>query len=139
MPTPYIKSVSDKTGKSVKELEKLWDKAKEIALKDRKESDKDFYAYVTGIFKKMAGITQEEGESSTQSADIAQPDRHLLGRPLFRVKHDDFFKIGFNKRERGWWKKFYGSTMGEWCKANKGKKFTIQHEDNDWLMDLEAN
>lgn len=60
MPASVVKSFADKTGKSVKEVEKLWDKAKALAKEDgRKESDEDFYPYVTGILKKMLKINEE--------------------------------------------------------------------------------
>lgn len=158
MSKPYINKMAEKTGMDTKKLESYWQEAENIALKDRSKKDDNFYAYVMGIFKNMIGegdrvakediedianeyyeYISEEGEvAGTVSGDIAQPDRHLLGKPLFRVSHKDFFKIGFNKREKGWWKKFYGSRVGDWCKNNKGKDFSIEHEDKNWLMDLKA-
>lgn len=58
MPAPSIMSFAKQTGKSEKEIERLWDKAKRLAKEEgHKESDgDDFYAYVTGILKKMLGI-----------------------------------------------------------------------------------
>jgi DNA-directed RNA polymerase subunit H (RpoH/RPB5) len=59
MPTPQIKSFAQKAGKSVSKVERLWDRAVELA-KDNgwKESDDKFYAYVTGILKKMLSIKE---------------------------------------------------------------------------------
>lgn len=69
MPAPQIKSIAKKAGISAAKAEKLWSKAKAQAkgskLKDGstvpdKESsfkDKD-WAYVMGVFKKMAGINE---------------------------------------------------------------------------------
>lgn len=63
MPASIVKSFADKTGKSVPEVEKLWNKAKALARKDgRKESDDDFFPYVTGILKKMLKIDEELDE-----------------------------------------------------------------------------
>lgn len=63
MPNNIIKSFAEKSGKSVKKVEELWDKAKEIAkkeYKDVKEDSEDFYKIVTGILKNMVGKTVEE-------------------------------------------------------------------------------
>ena len=51
-----VKSFADETGKSVAEVEKLWDEAKAIVKKEYpevKESNDRFYELVTGILKKM--------------------------------------------------------------------------------------
>jgi len=159
MPTAYIKKMSDETGMSIKKLESYWDKAKEIALKDRNESDENFWGYVTGIFKNMIGEKEsvnesvlvelvdaffdyvcEEGELPTQASDIAQPDRQLFGKPVFKVSSDLFHKIGFeNRQKRGWYQHFYGQPIGRWCKENRGKPFTLENEDTGWLMDIERD
>lgn len=57
MPTAYIKSVAAKTGKSTKELEKIWSRAKAAASAQGKT---DSYALITSIFKKMAKIESTE-------------------------------------------------------------------------------
>lgn len=54
MPTPFIKKVAEDQGKPVAEIEDLWSKAKAAAAKEGKAED---YAYITGIFKRMAGVT----------------------------------------------------------------------------------
>lgn len=54
MPNSIVKSFASKTEKPVDEVEKLWGKAKEAAKSQgKKESDPDFFAYVTGTLKKM--------------------------------------------------------------------------------------
>ena len=55
MPTPVIKSFAEKTGKSVAEVDKLWNKAKAIAVE---EGEGENYAYITGIVKKMLGLNE---------------------------------------------------------------------------------
>lgn len=57
MPLPYLDKVSKETGISMDKLEDYWNKAKEIALKDEMISN---YAYVTGIFKKIANIKDKK-------------------------------------------------------------------------------
>lgn len=53
MPTAYIDTLV-KEGKGTKSrLEHLWDQAKDIAEEAGRGDD---YAYITGIFKKSAGI-----------------------------------------------------------------------------------
>lgn len=53
MPASYVKKVAKDKGKSVSEMENLWTKAKDAAAKEGKAND---YAYITGIFKRMAGV-----------------------------------------------------------------------------------
>lgn len=60
--SPYIKKLSKETGKSEKEVEKLWTKAKEITGEEFGKSEKDFgskeFAYTTSIVKKMLGVDE---------------------------------------------------------------------------------
>lgn len=53
MPTPYLEKVAKDKGKPVSEMEDLWVKAKAQAAREGRAKD---YAYITGIFKKMAGV-----------------------------------------------------------------------------------
>lgn len=155
MPNSYLLKLSKEMNISIDKLEKYWDDAKKAALKTKKESDEGFYGYVTSIFQKMIGKSEkvseeniidltdafyeyicEEGEVPTQSADIAQPDKMLFGKPLFRVSKDMFMKIGCQQRGRGWYQHFYGTKIGEWAKNNKGKDFCIQDEETDFIYDV---
>lgn len=60
MPAPYVKSLVGKLGKSKKELEELWEKAKRVVLKQfpklKKGSDR-YYAAVMGVFKRISGAS----------------------------------------------------------------------------------
>lgn len=62
MPSPFVKKLSQETGKSEKEIEKLWKKAKEIASEEFGKTEDDFgnkeYAFVTGAVKKMLGVDE---------------------------------------------------------------------------------
>lgn len=156
MPNNYVEKVAKDSGMTLQKVESYWNKAEEIAKKSLKPDVEGFYGYVTGIFKKMVGksenvnedqlidITEayydyvcEEGEiPTTQATDIAQPDKMLFGKPLFRVSKDMFMKIGCGQRDKGWYQKFYGTKVGEWARANKGKDFCIQDEETDYIFDV---
>lgn len=55
MPTSYIEKLSREGKGSVESLEKKWDEAKAQAKKEGKGKD---FAYITGIFKRMAGVSE---------------------------------------------------------------------------------
>ena len=56
MPSNVVQSFATKTGKSVSEVEKLWDKAKKSAADQGRAED---YAYITGILKNMLGLGEK--------------------------------------------------------------------------------
>lgn len=62
MPSPYVKKLASETGKSVDEIEKLWDKAKGITADTFGKSEDDFgtkeYKYTVGIIKNMLGVNE---------------------------------------------------------------------------------
>jgi len=55
MPNNIIKSFAKKSNKSVKEVEKLWDKSKGIAEED---GHKEEYDYIVGILKRMLNLNE---------------------------------------------------------------------------------
>lgn len=60
MPIHYMKSLSKRLNKSEKELEKLWDKAKNLVKKqypELKVGSDSYYAAVMGVFKRMSGVS----------------------------------------------------------------------------------
>lgn len=67
MPNNIVKSFAKKTGKTVQEVEKMWDEAKAIAYKSGHKED---YDYVVGILKNMLKIneTEEFKKSPTHSS-----------------------------------------------------------------------
>lgn len=68
MPNSVIKSIADDTGKSIAEVEKLWDKAKAIVKSEyphKSEDDDSYWALVTSITKKMAQGKNESAETPT--------------------------------------------------------------------------
>ena len=94
-------------------------------------------------YKSLKTVNEEVASgdvaSGTQSSDIAEYPEKMFNKPLFRLDDDMFFKVGFtNRKERGWYSKFYGTEMGDWCKHNKGKKFLIRHKDKDIYIECEV-
>jgi hypothetical protein len=144
MASNYIQSISDKHGISIKKLEDYWEQAKAVAAKDGKKSSEEFFGTVTNIFKgiveKNEEITLEE-DATTTSGDIAQPDRMLFGKPVFKVSNDLWYKIGCTNRNKGgWYSTFYSDPkIGSWCKENKGKPFVVENEESGWLIDVERD
>lgn len=66
MPTPMLQSMAARSGKSMAEVEKMWDEAKSQA-KDKSDV-KDFYAYTTGILKKMLNLEESSATVEETSA-----------------------------------------------------------------------
>lgn len=54
-----VSALASESGKSVQEVEKLWDKAKGLVKKEynKSEDDDGFYSLVVGILKKMLGLS----------------------------------------------------------------------------------
>jgi len=71
MPQEFIKKLVSQGKGSKSELEALWKKAKEVAKESGKE---DNFAYITGIFKKMAGIKEHKIKSFKQFLKEAKID-----------------------------------------------------------------
>jgi hypothetical protein len=140
MPSNYIQSVADKHKISISKLEDYWEQAKAIAAKDGKKSSDSFFALTTSIFKGLVEKEEKVSLEETMSADVAQPDRELFGRPVFRVSSDLFYKVGFsNRNAHGWRSKFYEEPLGRWCASNKGKAFSIENEETGWIMDIDRD
>jgi hypothetical protein len=60
MPNDTIKSYAEKTGKSVSEVEKLWQEAKKAAGESYSESDSDkFYGTAMKILKRKLNLSEE--------------------------------------------------------------------------------
>lgn len=84
MPTPYVKKIAKDTGKSVAELERLWDRAKEEAAKAGHKND---YAYIMGIFKRMAGIAEAYVRLAASSIqDTVTAERRRLEKLTIEVE-----------------------------------------------------
>ena len=53
MPTPLLRSLAKKSGKTLVEVEKLWSQAKKIA---EAAGQKDNYAYIVAVLEKKLGL-----------------------------------------------------------------------------------
>lgn len=60
MPNAYIAKVADKQNMRKSAVEKIWEKAKNIAKKRFSEEDDKYYAYTTGIFKRMMSLSRNK-------------------------------------------------------------------------------
>lgn len=58
MPIPAIKSLAEKSGKSVKEVEELFKKAKQKAYDTYNKDSGDYFPYAIGILKNMLGLKE---------------------------------------------------------------------------------
>lgn len=119
----------------IKAVDLLFDEKYKEAEKTLKKAYEDY--------KSLKAVKEEVASgdvaSGTQSSDIAEYPEKMFNKPLFRLDDDMFFKVGFtNRKERGWYSKFYGTEMGDWCRHNKGKKFLIRHKDKDIYIECEV-
>ena len=74
MPAASLKALADKSGVTLKRAEHLWDKAKLLARKQgrfKKDGADDYYAYVTGIVKKMMSLGKRTATASDQELEVA--------------------------------------------------------------------
>lgn len=64
MPSKTVISFAKKTGKSVKEVEKLWNEAKEVASDTFGKSEEEFsskeWSYTIGVLKNMLGLDESK-------------------------------------------------------------------------------
>ena len=61
MPNSYLKHLAKKTGKSITQIENVWEKAKSAVKKEypNKKQDQSFWAIVTKVTQKMLGINED--------------------------------------------------------------------------------
>ena len=61
MPASLLKSLAKKSGKAIKDVERLWKKAKELTVKAGFDvAASNYYPYVVGIMNKMLGLTEQK-------------------------------------------------------------------------------
>jgi len=58
MPSNIIKSFAEKSGKSIFEVEKLWQETKEEARKKFQKIDHQYWAYVTATVRIKLGLNE---------------------------------------------------------------------------------
>jgi hypothetical protein len=59
MPNAVVKSYAEKTGKSAEHIEGWWKEAEQQAKKKFKKKGPRFWAYVNGIVKRRAGLSEQ--------------------------------------------------------------------------------
>jgi hypothetical protein len=114
MPSNVVKSFAEQTGKSIEEVEKLWNKAKTNAIKQGfKEDDSNFFAYVTGTLKKMLGLNESEVLSFSEFSDLKEAQGRIKQEDLKgeyaivgdlynsekKYYFDDFAQKGFRRTQ----------------------------------------
>lgn len=134
MPNNTVKSFAEKTGKSEAEVEKLWneakDAAKEAGFSEEKDPDK-FFAYTTGILKKMLkiGNTNEsfidifnrmtEGHSATYHGIYV--DGTVLDVNIEKAEFTNLMKIEFSGSKTLTGLKSVESLKSEYQESDWGK------------------
>lgn len=58
MPSAVVKKYAEETGKSIQDVEAIWDEAKITAKKKFDKRDSHFWAYVNAVTKKRCGISE---------------------------------------------------------------------------------
>lgn len=93
MPSPTVKNLVKKTGRSEQEIERLWIKAKEIARKEKREND---YEYIQGILKKELGVTESYVGKHTETPDSEFDPKQLAYGTYIETEHTDDLEIAKN-------------------------------------------
>lgn len=100
MPNNTVKSFAEKTGKSIKEVERLWKEAKKAAEKAGFSEEKDpeaFFSYTTGILKKMLSIKESfsdflhESKNSDYNGIYVQGD--ILDLKIQKSESNNLMKL----------------------------------------------
>lgn len=95
MPNNIIKSFAEKTGKSISEVDKLWNKAVDIVKDEYKdvtpESEK-FYKLTTGVLKKMLSLESYDDKMSPILEDYLDMMQDILQKKKERIHTNDVEK-----------------------------------------------
>lgn len=112
MPTPQLKKYAEKSGKSLEEIESYWEEAKEQAGKKFKHGTPQFWAYVSGIVKRRAGLKESltfgdfvlmellDTKFDIDDSDIHQHDSDLIS---FRKTIDGHVMEFYASEYKGGW------------------------------------
>lgn len=111
MPIPYLKKISNKYNISIKDLEKIWDKAKSLAKDQDREND---YDYITGIFKKIFNGKYNKNESINEGIK-----QWIVVGGIAMLLYNYFVKSKRLMKKAG---VSYGDTVKRIYKNNFGKK-----------------
>ena len=103
MPSNIVKSFASTTGKTEKEVDDLWNKAKEIASD---EGHAEEYDYIVGILKKMLKINESSFKEFI-SKSLLNEERHadyngiyiqgsVLEVDIKRAEHNNLMRLEFS-------------------------------------------
>lgn len=97
MPASMIKTFAEKSGKSEKDVERLYEESKKIVEKEYNKTEKDgesFYQLVTGVLKKMLGISKSDALCGGCGSGVSISDAycHHCGSQLMDFVNP--FKVG---------------------------------------------
>lgn len=95
MPTSVVRSFAAQAGKTVKAVEKLWNKAKKLAAKAGRKED---YAYIVGILKKMLRIESGEGQISPDFSFLSEVFGEQVAESLLYEKMPSSVKAAVTMR-----------------------------------------
>lgn len=104
-PNNFVKKIHIDFKVPIKDLNKKWKKAEAIAKKKYKVSDKQFYAYTTGIFKKMLGkdlnkkIKQKKEKDQAAKSKKKTTDEAIINTFL-EIKEEIFNKTPYGMDTR---------------------------------------
>ena len=103
MPNNIIKSFAEKSGKSIEEVEALWDKAKRITdkeyIKKDGQNDDRYYSIVTGIVKKMLKIEESTIEKFSKYLIMEDIKKSKLDVYLYKRTKDktrELYDLDYN-------------------------------------------
>ena len=114
MPAAQLKSFAEKSGKSLKKLEGYWEAAKKAAARHGfKTEDPSFWAYVSAIVQRRAGLREElTFKEYVQLCDDINKKTVIQLEP--GLTRDEAMK-------RAPWKKSYGDCRAFSYNAKTGK------------------
>ena len=75
MPAATVKSIASKSGKTVAEVEKLWDETKAAAAKKFPKKDAHYWAYVNAVTHRKAGLSEAEKLHFREYVDLLSEDK----------------------------------------------------------------
>ena len=98
MPANLIKKLAKEKGKTVEEVEVLWDKAKEVAKEHGHDKN---WAYIVGILKKMLGIEEDTATTlSSTGLDSGAPESGSGKAVTFTRVFSQVTSANKNKKKR---------------------------------------
>lgn len=145
MPATVIKSFAQKSGKSEKEVETLWDTAKQATKKQYPDISTDsdrFYQITVGILKKMLKLNEETVTGDMDKYDppkgltVRKPDGNTNhGYPYFDLKdgHQVSKLLDGKKKHERWEKYLEDPGIHAWANQNYLKSFFVKTTDGVYI------